>query len=164
MTRSAGLILSGGLTISIVVNIVQFTGRRRRKNRRTMKLDKYARDARAWRDFAKVAYTGSGHLFGSGNLFLVFPAATLGHHALEMYLKAALITEGLTIFDPWKLEYLDASLKLEAKDCAWDHKLVRLARQLAEKRPDFDLKATLTTFLPWTQSKPLTLEQGFAIF
>jgi len=164
MTRSTRFILTTGLTISLILNITQFAARRRRKNARTMKLDKYARDFRAWTDFAKVAYKGSVHLFGSGNLFLVFPAATLAHYALEMYLKAALIAEGATVFDPRKLEYLDASVELEAKDCAWDHNLVRLARQLAKKRPDFDLKATLTTFLPWIQAKPLTLEQGFAIF
>jgi hypothetical protein len=164
MTHSTGLIVSAGLAISIFVNVVQFAARWRRKNRRTMKLDKYACDARAWRDFAKVAYTGSVHLFGSGNLFLIFPAATLGHHALEMYLKAALIAEGAIVFDPRKLKHLEASVKLEAKDCTWDHNLVGLARQLARKRPDFDLGATLTTFLPLIQSKPLTLEQGFAIF
>jgi hypothetical protein len=127
-----------------------------------MKLDKYARDGRAW-DFAEITYPGSAHVFGSGNPFLVFPPA-LGHHALEMYIKAALIAGGPTIFDPWKLEYLDASVKRGAKDCAWDHNMVRLARQLAEKRPDFDFGATLTPFLPWIQSKPLTVEQGFAIF
>jgi len=95
MTRSTRFILSAALTASLILNIVQFTARQRRKNRRTMKLDKYARDGRAWRDFAKVAYTGAVHLFGSANLFLVFPAATLAHHALEMYLKAALIAEGV---------------------------------------------------------------------
>ena len=59
-----------------------------------MKLDRYARDAQAWTNSARVAYTASAHLFTSENFMLVFPAATLGHHALEMFLKAALIVEG----------------------------------------------------------------------
>jgi hypothetical protein len=53
-----------------------------------MNIDKYATDARAWRDWAKINYVASKQLFASGNPFLYFPAATLGHHALEMYLKA----------------------------------------------------------------------------
>jgi hypothetical protein len=62
-------------------------------------LDKYAKDDRAWRDCAKINYAASAHLFNSSNLFLFFPAATLGHHGLEMYLKAALICEGMTVFE-----------------------------------------------------------------
>ena len=61
-------------------------------------LDKYARDARSWRDFAKVNHVAAQHLFASGNPFMYLVAATLGHHALELYLKAALINEGMTAF------------------------------------------------------------------
>jgi hypothetical protein len=52
---------------------------------------------------------GSKTLFETGDPFLLFPAATLGHHALEMYLKAAPISNGRTVFNPnelknWMLE------------------------------------------------------------
>ena len=40
-------------------------------------LEKYARDARARRDCAEVNYAAASELFGSGNLSLYFPAATL---------------------------------------------------------------------------------------
>jgi hypothetical protein len=47
-------------------------------------VDKYARDGRAWRDFAEFDYSASTALFTSGNPILIFAAATLGHHALEI--------------------------------------------------------------------------------
>jgi hypothetical protein len=55
-----------------------------------MKLDRYARDYALWRDSASITYTAATTLFDTGDPFLMFPAATLGHHALEMYLKAGL--------------------------------------------------------------------------
>jgi hypothetical protein len=47
-------------------------------------LDRFARDARAWKECAEINYIASGHLFSSSNLFVYVTAATLGHHALEM--------------------------------------------------------------------------------
>jgi hypothetical protein len=69
-------------------------------------LDRFARDARAWKHCAEINYIASGHLFASSNLFVYFTAATLGHHALEMYLKSALICEGMTVFNPVIVESL----------------------------------------------------------
>ncbi len=77
--------------------------------------DKYARDARSWRDFAKVNHVAAKHLFGSGNPFMYLVAATLGHHALEMYLKAALISEGMTVFNPKELQGLDPGVGLTVR-------------------------------------------------
>jgi hypothetical protein len=58
-------------------------------------LDKYARDARTWRDAARFNYTGAQALFTSeNNIVTCIPVATLAHLALEMFLKAALIVEG----------------------------------------------------------------------
>jgi HEPN domain-containing protein len=68
-----------------------------------LKLDKYARDAALWRDWAAINYSAAKTLFESGDAFLLLPAATLGHHALEMYLKSALIAHGMTVFDPKKV-------------------------------------------------------------
>lgn len=136
----------------------------RRKVTRTIKPDKYAQDAKAWRDFAKVAYAAATHLFQSHNPFLIFAAATLGHHALEMYLKAALICEGCTVFDPMKIKYLDPSIALKKADCAWGHDLVALARQLAARRPDFKLSEPMNTLMPWHHSGVPTVEQAFEIF
>jgi hypothetical protein len=127
--------------------------------------DKYAKDARAWRDLARFTYTASRTLFTSdNNIVLCFPAATLGHHALEMFLKAALICEGFTVFNPSKIKELDPSVSLTAADCAWGHKLVVLARQLARKRPDFDLSDTTKITGYWYYKLPMTVERGFAMF
>ncbi len=130
----------------------------------TIKPDKYAQDAGAWKQFAGIAYTASSLLFESRNLLLIFPAATLGHHALEMYLKAALICEGCTVFDPKKIKSLDPSVTLQVADCAWGHDLVALARQLAQRRPDFDLAESMAMLLPWHCEGIPTVEKGFELF
>ena len=135
--------------------------------KKTVSLDKYARDPKAWKVFADHNYAASIYLFESHNPFLIFNAATLGHHCLEMYLKAALICEGCTIFDPNKVKYLDNSVKLQPSDCAWGHDLVALAKQLAARRPDFDLSEPMAFLLPWHlwnhKGQP-TVERGFEVF
>jgi len=137
--------------------------------KKTLKLDKYALDPRAWRDLGKHNYKASMYLFESHDVMLVFAAATLGHHALEMFLKAALILEGAAVFDPAKVSRLDPSVRLDAGDCVWGHNLVVLARKLAARRPDFDLKQPMIFLMPWhvpTQTMCVnpTIEQGFELF
>ena len=127
-------------------------------------LDKYARDPKAWKAFADHNYAAFIYLFESHNPFLIFNAATLGQHCLEMYLKAALICEGATVFDPKKIKYLDKSVKLQSSDCAWGHDLVALARQLAARRSDFDLSEQMSLLLPWHFSGVPTVEKGFELF
>jgi hypothetical protein len=130
----------------------------------TVQLDKYAKDARTWWDFAKMDYRASMTLFGSGNPFLYFAAATLGHHALEMYLKAALINTGMTIFNPAKLKALDPGAGLAESDCAWGHVLVDLAELLAGRRNDFDLTGKLDLPYLVTITTPQTVREGFVLF
>ena len=132
--------------------------------KKRMALDRYARDPKAWKAFADHNYAASIYLFDSHNPFLIFNAATLGHHCLEMYLKAALICEGATVFDPKKITHLDNSLKLQPSDCAWGHDLVALARQLASRRPDFNLSEQMCLLLPWHFSGVPTVEKGFEVF
>lgn len=132
--------------------------------KRTIKLDKYAQDARAWKTAAAIAYTAALTLFETRNLLLIFPAATLGHHALEMYLKAALICEGCTVFNPRDLKHLDPPGTLQEADCAWGHDLVQLARQLAAKRSDFDLTEEMVSLMPWQHEGTPTAERGFEVF
>lgn len=127
-------------------------------------LDKYARDARAWRDWAKVNHSASAHLFSSGNPLLYLPAATLGHHALEVYLKSALICEGKTVFNPIILKSLDPGITLKRSDCAWGHCLVDLAEQLAGKRSDFNFNAEMDIRECRTLLMPMTMRAGFALF
>ncbi len=127
-------------------------------------LDKYARDSRAWTACAEINYTASVHLFSSGNLFLRFTAATLGHHALEMYLKSALVCEGMTVFNPVIVKSLDPGVALTRSNCAWGHCLVDLATRLSEKRPDFNLRAEMNIPECRTLLMPMTLEAGFALF
>ena len=75
-----------------------------------------------------------------------------------MYLKAALICEGCTVFD------LDPSVSLKKADCAWGHDLVALARQLAAKRSDFKLSDPMNCRMPWYCSGVPTVENGFEVF
>jgi len=127
-------------------------------------LDKYAKDARAWSDWSRINYTASLELFKSDNLVLWFPAAVLGHHALEMYLKTALICEGMTRFDPKLIPKLDPTIGLTKADCAWGHELVKLAEQLSYKRDDFDL-ATPLNLPPFPiPDMPNSLRDGFDFF
>jgi hypothetical protein len=126
--------------------------------------DKYAKNAKEWRNFAKINYKAAATLFASGNPFFILVAATLGHHALEMYLKAALICSGMIVFNPAKVGSLDPGLGISASDCAWDHALAALAETLAAKRKDFDLSAPLG--LPESEviTFPKTLIEGLKLF
>ncbi len=132
---------------------------------KTIHIDKYARDAEHWRTRAAIAYQAARILFTHENaLMLCFEAAPVAHHALEMFLKTALINEGYTIFNPDKAGQLDPSVKLDKTGCAWAHDLVDLAKLLAAKRPEFDLSAELIVpcYVPiWG---PLTIESAFAMF
>jgi hypothetical protein len=127
-------------------------------------LDRFARDARAWKECAEINYIASGHLFSSSNLFVYVTAATLGHHALEMYLKSALICEGMTVFNPVILKSLDPGYALTRSNCAWGHCLVDLATRLSDKRPDFNLHAEMNFPECSALLMPMTLKAGFALF
>jgi len=70
---------------------------------------------------AEATYSGSRELFLSDNIVVWFPAAILGHHALEMLLKCALIRAGHVI---------------ERGD-VWGHVLVELAKKLADSCDTF---------------------------
>ena len=130
-----------------------------------IQLDKYARDARTWRDAARFNYTGAQTLFRSeNNIVTCIPAATLAHLALEMFLKAALIVEGMTVFNPRDLDRLDPSVGLTKQDCVWGHQLVGHAKLLALKRPDFDLSDTSKIPFYFPHEGPMTIEAGFAVF
>ncbi len=82
-----------------------------------MNLDRYAQDYALWRDSASINYTAAKTLFETGDPFLFFPAATLGHHALEMYLKAGLVANGMTVFNPKELNKLDVGVNLAKANC-----------------------------------------------
>jgi HEPN domain-containing protein len=89
---------------------------------RSQPTDKYASDAGTWLIWAENTYAGALELFRADSPSLWFPAALLGHQALEMYLKAALIRAGHTIGPSAK---------------AWGHDLVALANELADSAPAF---------------------------
>ena len=127
-------------------------------------LDKYARDYQLWRDYAAFNYHAAILLFESGNPCAYFPAATLGHHALEMYLKSALILSGMTVFNPKKLKELDTSIAVAEADCAWGHNLVGFAKQLAARTTHLQLAARLPIMGLVVLKEPMTVEAGLAIF
>lgn len=78
------------------------------------KNDKYLNDPSVWLQKAHDTRRAAKLLFAQGDAFVWFPAALLGHHALEMLLKAALIRKGCKI----------------RKSDAWGHDLISLARKL----------------------------------
>ena len=127
-------------------------------------LDKYARDYATWRDFAAIDYRAAIRLFETDDPFMYFAGATLGHHALEMYLKSALILNGMTVFDPRKVKLLDPSVGLAENDCVWGHNLVNLGKLLAARCQHFDMSARLPFMGLVTIQEPITVEQGLAIF
>ncbi len=132
--------------------------------KQTLQLDKYAADAKTWRIYAQFNLDASRVLFTHENaLTLCFPAATLGHRAIEALLKTAMIREGMTIFDPGKLKQLDGSVALGKDQCVWGHDLVKLGKLLASKRSDFDLLAELIGFF-FPHKMPMTIEDGLAMF
>lgn len=126
-------------------------------------IDRYANDAYAWRISAQIDYTASRMLFETNNLMLVFPAAHLGHLAIEKYLKAALICTGAIICNPHRHKELIASGRLNRDECAWDHKLVKLAAMLASRRSDFDPAVVLFEDYPLHEG-PMTLNDALEMF
>jgi len=130
----------------------------------SMKPDKYACDFRLWRDWAAIDYRAAKVLFQTNDPFLYFPAATLGHHALEMYLKSALIVNGMTVFDSKKIKLLDAGIILAEADCVWGHELIKLAEELARRNPDFDLSRQMDLVGYLTMKEPMTIREGLEVF
>ena len=129
----------------------------------TIAVDKYARDAGLWRDNGYHHFRASLVLFRTGDPFLWFSAAVLGHLALEMSLKAVLIHYGMIACDPGKAPNLDNALGLTKDDCVWGHNLVKLAQKLAEKRKDFDLNTPLACFIVG-ETGLVTVRRGYEIF
>jgi HEPN domain-containing protein len=83
----------------------------------------FSADAVTWCQWAEQTYAGAHHLFNDGNTFFWFSVATLGHQALETFLKAALIKTGRRI----------------DKADVWGHDLVALARELEKTGVTFPL-------------------------
>ncbi len=93
----------------------------------------YRRNAKAWRVNAEFALYSSKILFETRNPTTWFSAAILGHHALEMLLKSALVCEGFTV------------AKGEPQHgFAWGHRLVELARLLVSRRREFPFDKSAT--------------------
>ncbi len=76
----------------------------------------YSSDADTWLNWAEATYAGAQTLFLSENVITWFPAAVLGHQALEMFLKASLIRKGHRV----------------AKADVWGHDLCALAQKLID--------------------------------
>jgi HEPN domain-containing protein len=76
----------------------------------------FSAGADTWLQWAEQTYAGAHVLFNNGNPSLWFPAAFLGHQALEMFLKAALIKQGQRV----------------AKGDAWGRSLVDFTSDLAK--------------------------------
>jgi hypothetical protein len=159
----AGFLLFGLLSIMIARHCLDSKPMKQQKP--SIQLDKYARDPRAWRDAARFNYSAALELFTCDNKIVTcISGATLAHLSLEMFLKAALIVQGMTVFDPKLVHKLDPTVKLAKEDCVWGHQLVAHARLLAKRRPDFDLNDTSKVPFHFPHQGPMTLERAFAIF
>jgi hypothetical protein len=97
-------------------------------------LDKYACDVKAWRDWADLYWTATSLLFQSDNIAMYLPAATMAHHTLERYLKAALIATGATVCP----RAVAVAHGISEVDFVWGHELLELALILAKRQPSFD--------------------------
>ena len=124
------------------------------------KLDRFACDPDAWFASARFTHAASQTLFNDGNIVVVFAAATLGHHCLEMFLKTALICEGMTACNPAHAKVFG----ITRDDCAWGHDLLELARLLTKYRPDFDLATKIDVRGYWPHKTPMTIGDGLALF
>ncbi len=129
-----------------------------------IELDKYARDGALWRDSATMYYRASLLLLDNSDTAVWVPGATLGHQALETYLKACLISEGLTIFDPAKVKDLDPATNLSKDDCAWGHDLIVLGQRLESRRPNFSLSMPIDLYGPGSGFPDLTMREALEVF
>jgi hypothetical protein len=123
-------------------------------------LDRFAFDPDAWFASARFTWASAQTLFNDGNMVVVFAAATLGHHALEMFLKTALICEGMVACNPRDAK----AFGITRDDCVWGHDLLELAKLLATKRPDFNIKDVIDIRGYWPHKMPMTVEDGLAMF
>lgn len=121
-------------------------------------VDKYSKDAQHWKLAAEFTYSGAVELFRSRNAVVLFPAAILGHHALELLLKSALIRAGHVV----------------GKGDIWGHVLVDLAQKLAKEVSGFpnhimpDLALFDTHFDELRYPRPLSIaglgmEEGYLL-
>ncbi len=95
-----GAVTELGVYVGVISALVmgrQHVRALKKRVRRPMQNDKYVNDAKTWCAHGETFGRAAALLFRSGNPSLYFPAATLGHQALEMLLKAALIRQGLKI-------------------------------------------------------------------
>ena len=76
--------------------------------------DKHANSADTWCAHGETFGQAAHALFTSGNPFFYFPAALLGHQALEMVLKAALLRQGFKINEAWGHDLVKLANKLTA--------------------------------------------------
>jgi hypothetical protein len=123
-------------------------------------LDKYASDAHAWRQAGDLYYTATATLYESNNLLMYLPAATMGHHTLERYLKAALISVGMTVCP----HDVAAANGIGKADYEWGHKLTDLAKKLRKKRPTFDPDVDIGISVSILGNVPPTLMEGLRHF
>jgi HEPN domain-containing protein len=108
------------------------------------KLDFYlSTDAESWLGWAESTFEAARLLFQSNRSQVLFPAVVLGHLALEMYLKAALIAHG------HRVVFSQRGVKGGRKNPTdvWGHELPDLADKLsAEVQLSAEVKDGLREF------------------
>jgi hypothetical protein len=81
-----------------------------------------------------------------------------------MYLKSAMIANGMTVFKREDVKLLDSGITLAEADCAWGHNLVKLAELLAKRNTNFDPICQMPLVGYATIGEPMTIKEGLAIF
>src|SRR5579862_2138294 len=127
-------------------------------NSMTDVLDEYATDHRTWKVSGEMYQQASSLLFTQPDTLMWLPAATLAHHAIERYLKAALIVAGVTICTK------ETAKKAEIHDHIWGHDLVELGKRLGKLRREFKLNALLPISAYILQTSPCSVEMGLSHF
>jgi hypothetical protein len=95
-------------------------------------VDEYSKDAKTWRIAGEFTYSAAVELFRSENAAVWFGACLLGHHALEVFLKSALIHAGhrVSTADVWGHELVSLSELLSKGQAVFPILLADVAKKI----------------------------------
>lgn len=90
--------------------------------------DKYMNDPDTWCAHGEVFGKAAAALFSERNPFFCFPAALVGHQALEMLLKAALLRRGLKIGEIWGHDLVELANRLASNGAHLHDEVIDVAK------------------------------------
>jgi hypothetical protein len=123
-------------------------------------LDPITQDCVAWCIYAEMDYRVAKILFNSGDPMLYFAAMSVGHHALELFLKGAMIKLGMKACNPKKAKLFG----FKESDCTWGHNLYDLGVTLATRDTAFNPNANIDVSGFPPINAPTTIGDGLKFF